>query len=184
LKTKEIPYLTKVLKDVEEEVKMLRINKLEMDKFKKEAEDEKNKLPKEVCDKGGERAVHSYTRYIWGNKSKVKDKIKNGLLMNLSHPDIHGWNYLHVGEEKWIAILYKDYGRDGTVCEVEIKNLPEGYFYIEDPDLSVKKVDSGIIVSKNKFIPSYCLTISSVQRTKDIVKKYPAIDSDEYWQFS
>ena len=96
--------------------------------------------------------------------------------MNEGHDSLPpGWNYLHVGGEEWVAVLSRDYGRNGTVCEIEISNLPEGFFVVNDIDVmqNGESPESAILISKQTIIPAQCVKITKVMDTDDVIQDYP-----------
>ena len=116
------------------------------------------------------------TRYVWGNSEEIQAVIQQGLEMNEGHSALPpGWYYLHVGGEEWVAILSRDYGRDGDVCELEISELPEGFFLIEDTDIMDRTSTpySRLLISKMAVVPPNCIAIAKVFDTEDIVEQYP-----------
>jgi hypothetical protein len=83
-----------------------------------------------------------------------------------------------VGDEGWVAVLNRDYGRSGPVCELLISSLPEGFFLLkEDPDIMdrTNTPDSGMLISRATIIPPQCITISRVLNTEKVVEDYPDI---------
>lgn len=118
----------------------------------------------------------NFTRYVWGTKEENQVIIASGLEMNEGHGGLPpGWYYLHVGGEEWVAVLSRDYGRNGPVCEIEITNLPEGFFVVNDIDVmpTGESPDSSILISKQPNIPAQCVKITRVLDTDDIIQDYP-----------
>jgi len=129
-----------------------------------------------------EPADEQYTRYVWGNQNDIEQEIKNGYPLNQGHDLLpKGWNYIHVGDMEWIAILNRDYGRSGPVCELTISNLPDGFYLVsDDPDImnKINAPDSGMIVSKQNHIPAECIKITNIYDSEEIEKEYPEISWD------
>lgn len=130
----------------------------------------------------------SINRYVWGTQEEIAREISNGLVMNSSHGDLpNDWYYLHAGSEEWVAVLYEDYQRDGPVCELEISNLPEGFFIVNDTDVKQGMnpnretyPDSYMIVSKQNVIPPQCVKITRCFDTQEMVNIYPSTENEEY----
>jgi len=132
-----------------------------------------------------EYATGTYNRYVWGTQNEIVQIIANGLKMNSGHDDLpDDWYYVHVGDEEWVSILYEEYQRDGPVCELEISNLPDGFFEVEDIDLAGINPEretypsSSILISKQRIIPPQCINISRCFDTQEIVDTY--VEPDDF----
>jgi len=142
-------------------------------------------VPREIYELFDVKIVYgndAFTRYVWGSKEEIEQSVINGVEMNEGHDALPtGWNYLHVGDEAWIAVLSRDYGRSGDVCEIEISDLPDGFFLIEDTDIMDKTdtPNSDILISTQKVIPRECVTITRVLDTDEVVENYPQYDNYE-----
>ena len=66
------------------------------------------------------------------------------------------------------------------MCEIEISELPEGFFVVEDNDIMDKTntPHSEILISRFDSVPGNCISISKVLDTDDVVKDYPSRNSE------
>lgn len=185
--TRRLPTLTdQELREVEESLLSARErNRLKNIEEKRQAEEDElleRDLPAEILRNFEVRRVLEddvLTRYVWGSREEVQLDIENGLVMNGGHSSLpSGWFYLHVGDEDWIPVLSRDYGRGGEVCELEISELPDGFFLVDDVDI-MDKTDtpySEILISKFRVIPKNCITISRIIDSDKMMDGEPQYD--------
>jgi len=129
----------------------------------------------------------TFTRYAWMSGDDLRNLISsnNGLPMNSGHDALpSGWHHLHVGGEEWVAILNKDYGNEGPVCEITISNLPSGFYLMSDPDRMYGKVDSWMLISKSPIIPASCVEITFEKDTEEAIQDSGFEYDEHYWEWA
>jgi hypothetical protein len=143
--------------------------------------------PIEELDATPDDGITTYGRYVWDTAENIMEEIRqNGGLPMYQHDSLpEGWFGIHTGGEEWVNILASDYGRDGVVCELSISGLPDGFYTMQDPDMSISgKVDSTLLFSRSPIIPADCIKITFEKDTDEIIEESDFDYDDDYWQMA
>ncbi len=129
----------------------------------------------------------TYNRYVWDTAENIMEVIRQsgGLPMHQHDSLPDGWFGIHTGGEEWVNILASDYDRDGIVCELTISGLPDGFYVMQDPDMSISgKVYSTLLFSQSRVIPADCIKITYEKDTDEIVEESGFNYDSDYWQMA